>query len=76
MHNSKNRAMSAEELAQFGAELEAIKQEQLADVGEVDARYIRRIVTAVRYTEVMGRGFLFLSFFPPFWLLGVFILAL
>ena len=76
MNYSKNRAMSTEELAQFGAELEAIKQEQIADVGEVDARYIHRIVAAVRYTEVIGRGFLFLSFFPPFWLLGVFILAL
>jgi linoleoyl-CoA desaturase len=76
MKHSKNRVMSANELVQFGAELEAIKLEQLADVGEVDARYIRRIVKAVRYTEVIGRGFLFLSFFPPFWLLGVLILAL
>jgi fatty acid desaturase len=76
MKHSKNRVMSADELVQFGAELEAIKREQLADVGEVDARYIRRIVKAVRYTEVIGRGFLFLSFFPPFWLLGVLILAL
>ncbi|MFT6413504.1 MAG: linoleoyl-CoA desaturase, partial [Glaciecola sp.] len=76
MKHSKNRVMSADELVQFGAELEAIKLEQLADVGEVDARYIRRIVKAVRYTEVIGRGFLFLSFFPPFWLLGVLILAL
>jgi fatty acid desaturase len=76
MKHSKNRVMSADELVQFGAELEAIKLEQLADVGEIDARYIRRIVKAVRYTEVIGRGFLFLSFFPPFWLLGVLILAL
>ena len=67
--------MSAAQLAQFGNELEAIKQAQLADVGEVDARYIRRIVVAVRYTEVIGRGLLFLSFFPPFWLLGTLILA-
>jgi fatty acid desaturase len=76
MKHSKNRVMNAHELVQFGAELDAIKLEQLADVGEVDARYIRRIVKAVRYTEVIGRGFLFLSFFPPFWLLGVLILAL
>jgi fatty acid desaturase len=76
MNYAKSRVMNADELAQFGAELEAIKQEQLADVGEVDARYIRRIVTAVRYTEVIGRGLLFLSFFPPFWLLGVLVLAL
>ncbi len=76
MKNSKNRVMTTDELARFGAELEAIRQEQVADVGEVDARYIRRIVAAVRYTEVIGRGLLFLSFIPPFWLLGVLILAL
>jgi fatty acid desaturase len=76
MKNSKNHVMNADELARFGAELEAIKQEQMADVGELDARYIRRIVAAVRYTEVIGRGLLFLSFIPPFWLLGVLILAL
>lgn len=76
MNNLKNRVMSADELTRFGADLEAIKQEQLADVGEVDARYIRRIVATVRYTEVIGRGLLFLGFIPPFWLLGTLILAL
>ena len=76
MSNVKYRVLSAGELAQFGTELELIKQEQLADVGEVDARYIRRIVSAVRYTEVLGRGLLFLSFIPPFWLLGTLLLAL
>jgi linoleoyl-CoA desaturase len=56
MNYSKNRKMSADELAKFGAELEARKHEPLSEVGEVEARYIRRIVVAVRYTEVVGRG--------------------
>lgn len=76
MATIKNRVLSPEELEQFGAELEALKQSQLADVGEVDARYIKRIVKAVRYTEFLGRAFLFLSFIPPFWLLGTMLLSL
>ena len=31
------------------------------DLGETDARYIRRIVKAVNYTEALGRGLLFLG---------------
>ncbi len=76
MTNLKSRALSAEELAAFGSEIETLKQRELRDVGAVDARYIRRIVAAVRYTEVAGRGLLFLSFIPPFWLLGTLLLAL
>lgn len=73
---SKSRALNVKEIDLFGAEIEAIKQNVMAKVGQQDALYIRRIVKAVRYTEVAGRGLLFLSFFPPFWLLGTLLLAL
>ncbi len=75
MTQSKSKTLSTTELAAFGAELEALKQRHLADVGAADARYIKRIVAAVRYTEVVGRGALFLSFIPPFWALGTLSLA-
>lgn len=52
---------SDEQLAAFGAELDALRERTLSDLGERDARYIRRIVAAVRYTEVIGRGLLFLA---------------
>ncbi len=75
MTATKSRILSAQELDAFGAEISAIKRDTLAQVGETDAKYIRRIVKAVRYTEVLGRGFLFLGIFPPFWILGTFLLA-
>jgi fatty acid desaturase len=73
---SKNRILSELEISQLGAEIDAVKEQTMAKVGEEDARYIKRILKAVRYTELVGRGFLFLSFFPPFWLLGTAILSL
>ena len=74
--NTKNRALTDAELASFGAELDALKQRHLDDVGEADAKYIQRIVAAVRYTEVLGRGLLFLSFLPFCWIAGTLLLAL
>lgn len=76
MKSSKSRVLSPNEIALFGAEIEVIKHGALEEVGEIDARYIRRVVTAVRYTEFAGRGFLLLSLFPPFWVLGTLLLAL
>ena len=70
------RMPAAESLREFAAELDALRERTLADVGERDARYIRNIVKAVRYTEVLGRGLLFLVFIPPLWLLGAFILGI
>lgn len=75
-HSSRNRALSAEELESFAAELDALRARTVADLGEVDARYIRRIVKAVRYTEVAGRGLLYASVFPPAWLAGSALLGL
>lgn len=76
MTSVRSRTLNAQELDAFGAEITAIKRKALADVGETDAKYIHRIVKAIRYTAVAGRGFLFLSFFPPFWVLGTLLLAL
>lgn len=71
-----NRALTARELAAFGAEIDALRVRTLADLGEQDARYIRRIVKAVRYTEILGRGLLFVGVFPPAWVLGTLLLGI
>lgn len=76
MTMSKSKILTPNDINLFGAEIDAIKQSAMAEVGATDARYIRRVVKAVRYTEFAGRGLLFLSFFPPFWVLGTLLLAL
>ena len=48
----------------------------IADLGERDATYIRRIIKAQRGLEVGGRALLFGGIFPPFWLAGTAMLAL
>ncbi len=59
------RPLSPQELADFGAEIEALRERTVADLGERDARYIRRIFAAVRWTEIIGRILLVAGFFVP-----------
>ena len=68
--------LSETELQNLAGEIDEIRNEVLKDLGDRDAKYIRRVLVAVRYTEIIGRGFLFLWFFPPFWLLGTLLLSL
>lgn len=71
--------MSTEKLARFGAQLDAIRDKHVADLGERDTRYIRRIIRIQRGMEVTGRGLLYASIpavlLPmlalPLWLAGV-----
>lgn len=63
--------LNREQLEAFGAELDALRDRVLADLGERDAKYIRKIIRRQRQLEVAGRGLLFLSFFPPAWVAGV-----
>jgi linoleoyl-CoA desaturase len=76
-----NRVLTAAELESFGNELDALRARTVADLGERDAIYIRRIVKAVRYTEIAGRGVLYASLmfgsaFWVLWIVGVLLLAL
>jgi len=76
-----NRALSSAELQSFGDELDGVRARQLATLGAGDARYIRRVVAAVRWTGVAGRALLFLGAFVhsvliPAWIAGVALLAL
>ncbi|QEY65179.1 fatty acid desaturase [Metapseudomonas lalkuanensis] len=71
-----DRELTFAELDAFGAELDALRQRTLDDLGEADARYIRRIRAAVRFCCWSGRALLLLGWFPPTWLLGAALLGL
>ena len=65
---SQNKVtLTPEQADEFGRELDAIRDRVMAELGEVDADYIRRVIKAQRALEVGGRALLFL---PPAWLLG------
>ncbi len=80
MSSVHNRVLSPQELQAFGDELDAVRGKHQALLGESDARYIRRIVAAVRWTGVAGRALLFLGAFVhsllvPAWIAGVLLLG-
>ncbi|MFY2862143.1 fatty acid desaturase family protein [Mycobacterium sp. THU-M104] len=57
----------------FGRELDAIRDRVMADLGQQDADYIRRVIKVQRVLEVGGRASLFL---PPAWPVGTTMLGL
>ena len=63
-------ALSPEQLDAFGQELDAIRERVIAELGERDASYIRRVIKAQRGLEIGGRALLELGFLPPAWLAG------
>jgi linoleoyl-CoA desaturase len=67
--------MTREEITAFGAELDAIRQEVMADLGERDAAHIRLVVRVGRGSAIAGRSLLMFGFTPISWTLGVAALA-
>ena len=67
----KTVTLTPEQAEAFGRELDALKERVIADLGERDSTYIRRIIKAQRTLEVGGRATLFGGIFPPFWLAGI-----
>jgi|SRR5688572_3022489 len=65
------RSLTPDQIDAFGAELDALRQEIAADLGERDAKYIRRITRITRDSAIAGRGLLMLGFTPVDWVLGV-----
>jgi linoleoyl-CoA desaturase len=64
-------------LAQFASELDALRDHTRQQLGEVDARYIRRLLSTIRWMESAGRGLLTLvGVCWPAWLLGTALLTL
>jgi len=74
--NPNYKALSESEIESFAEEIDQLKVSVKKRIGTEDARYIRNINRAVRYSGVLGRGFLFLSFLPWLWFVGVAFLAL
>ena len=68
--------LTPEQIESFGEELDAIRQRVLADRGEADANYIRKVIRAQRGLEVAGRGLLWAGVFPPAWIAGTAALSL
>ena len=51
--------LTPEQADAFGRELDAIKERVIADLGQHDADYIRRVIKTQRTLEVSGRALLF-----------------
>jgi linoleoyl-CoA desaturase len=75
MTTAKNFWLPPEKLEAFGAEIGALHDRVRSELGERDARYIRRTVRRQRRAEVAGRALLFLGVFPPAWLAGTALLS-
>jgi linoleoyl-CoA desaturase len=72
----RHRALTRAELDAIGEELDALRREVIAGLGEREARYIRQVQVFVRYAEIGGRGLLFAGWLPPAWVAGTGLLAL
>jgi fatty acid desaturase len=71
----KTVTMTPEQAENFGRELDAIRERVIADLGDRDATYIRRVIKAQRALEVGGRAMLFAGILPPAWIAGTAMLA-
>jgi linoleoyl-CoA desaturase len=67
--------LSPAQVAEFGREMDEIRDEVLASRGERDAAYIKRVIKVQRGLEAGGRAALFASFFPPAWVAGAAMLS-
>ncbi|MGO1693823.1 MAG: fatty acid desaturase family protein [Marinobacter sp.] len=59
------KTMTENQLQELEQDLNAIRDEVVADLGERDARYIRRVVRLHRALEVGGRVMMPFGFIPP-----------
>src|SRR5215207_9777394 len=57
--------LSDADFERIAAELDAIRAGVMDDLGEDDARYIRRVIAVQRGLEACGRALLLVSLFPP-----------
>jgi linoleoyl-CoA desaturase len=62
--------LTDEQLEQIGKEFDALHDEVFADLGEVDARYIRNMITLQRRLAAISRAVLIFSRFKPAWIVG------
>lgn len=67
--------LTAQDIDAFGAALDAIREKTIADLGERDAQYIRKLMKIQRRCEVGGRVLLFAGILPPAWIAGTALLS-
>lgn len=69
------KILTVEEADQFGAELDAVREKHITQLGERDAQHIRRMIKIQKNLALMGRILLWFGFMPPMfivtWPLGV-----
>jgi NADPH-dependent stearoyl-CoA 9-desaturase len=68
--------LTAEQYEAFGAEMDALRQRIISELGAEDAEYIRQVVRVQRTLEITGRALLFAGILPPAWIGGVAALSL
>jgi NADPH-dependent stearoyl-CoA 9-desaturase len=69
------KQLTPAEIDAFGRELDALRQEVLADLGQRDVDHIRAMIRVTRYAEVGGRALLHFGLDPVTFGLGVAALA-
>ncbi len=62
--------LTDEDIEAIGRELDSLREEVFASLGEEDAQYIRRVIKAQRLLEMGSRGVLLFAWFPPAWVAG------
>lgn len=67
--------LTPEQRAELARELDALRQETIAQLGAEDARHIRRMVRLARGSAIAGRSLLMFGITPSSWLAGVASLA-
>ncbi|MEU7768238.1 acyl-CoA desaturase [Nocardia sp. NPDC049190] len=63
--------LSPEQVEELGRELDRLRAEVVADLGERDRKYLYSIIATQRGFEIAGRGLMYLGFLPPVWLAAV-----
>ncbi|WP_408898963.1 fatty acid desaturase family protein [Nocardioides sp. R1-1] len=58
--DEKYHGLTAEQIDRLGAELDALRQRVIADLGEADAEYLRKVVKTQRGMEIAGRALFYL----------------
>ncbi|MEV5000812.1 fatty acid desaturase family protein [Nocardioides sp. LML1-1-1.1] len=58
--DEKYHGLTPAQIEQLGAELDDLRQRVIADLGEADAEYLRKVVTTQRKMEIAGRALFYL----------------
>jgi NADPH-dependent stearoyl-CoA 9-desaturase len=73
---TRSKTLTVDEADAFGRELDALRQEVVADLGERDVEHIRLVIRVVHRSEAAGRVLLHFGLGPVSFVLGTSALAL